>query len=342
MLTDAVQISIRAFMGFIFTPYSTDIAHLSTAPKQSLDGMWGFGLPKYRYGVELVYDPKSSFIPPPKRLERWRIGIVQNVLFEAIRIGYQGRRFLNRFTNPAVDCATDSSKPFYAPPLTRDYAISQTGPNDQNLILREYRIASYDIEYSPEGMVADAASNPSLAGGDDNISLLDSNGKPLRAPKTSKLTNPRLTFFMGDQPYVCLSWRDPNFGQLVSIQRVMLMKFWLLALAPNKDIVICSSEFFTLAGWFELSGLSDSKGQDFRVPSFDNVFLDGNQTSKVTANIKSARSIAESQKPSSLDLTPGPKSKTKPVMNGKIANDSRSEWVSAQGFTKIGTCPEPP
>lgn len=102
-----------------------------------------------------AFEPGSSDgVPPPKRPENWRVGIVMNVVYASLYFQYEGMKPISHeFTKPLLDSAADTKYlPFvHQPVMGSAKLVDPNLPNIAVPIMTPVR----DVVFSPDGIRED-------------------------------------------------------------------------------------------------------------------------------------------------------------------------------------------
>ena len=165
--------------------------------------------PVVQFDLKLKYDrQKLGF--RTKTEEPWRVGLVQNVIFEKLIIAYQGKTFAKPWQNPLLDCIDCSaSRPFVAPP--RDIGYKN---------LWSYKVNTFvDILIGPNGF---------------------------RDPSNKKVLSGPIYLTYADRPWSNV--RDRHKGLLKRFEQITVFQVWLLGVKQGASdfVTIGVSERFTI------------------------------------------------------------------------------------------------
>jgi len=163
---------------------------------------------KTRFGFR--FDKKSG-APAPKKTELWRVGIVQNVLYEKMRFEYQGRRpIVAEFSRPAVDSEGIGSFPFCNEQLYASrkdlYGGTIVNPNRYVPVMVPFR----EVYYNPNGfgeLVQPWSSFP------DDVVLM-----------------PSAQVNAIDAPFFGCKLRADDDGALLKAEQIVTFGIWLVAM----------------------------------------------------------------------------------------------------------------
>jgi len=217
-------------------PHYPPIDSFRTAPPyyvQERDA-WIQSLSRYSYQVDIEYDHRARMAPTPRRVEQWRIGIVQNVLYERILIEYHDQHpFTVTWARPALDIGSEAYRPFYNEPYTVEVRIPFSIEGVDRIIEDRIQVvAVHEVWYGPRGIGL----------------LLDPWDPDGYAPLPSQI----LRLSMEDQPRNAI--RNWNGSELVRAERVLVMRFWVVAMgARSRPVVLGASPPFTLVAWMRLA-----------------------------------------------------------------------------------------
>ena len=174
------------------------------------------------------FDPRRG-VPPPSSRQLWRIGIVQNVIFEKISFEYQGGAVFNViFNNSVLDSsASPSNRPFYHDPV-RTPPQPITNPNTGRTIRRSINvmIPFLDVWYGSQGFGE----------------LLD----PFHPSGISLSNNGSVDIL--DEPGFGAKLR---YGRsvLTRAEHIMTFQSWLVAKSPNRTHILAHVHPFSLVFW---------------------------------------------------------------------------------------------
>lgn len=166
---------------------------------------------------------------PTKGTEEWRVGFVQNVLYDFVRVTYydvpaQPPEYKSE-SPPYLDA--DDAVPFFAGP---DTPITLTGPNGEIDILS----ASADVRLTSDGAAV-------------------REGKRWRS-LSDGFSSSRINLGMTDSPIVAV-YEDLGGHLLQSIEVVVSFRQWIVALrASDKKVLpaIATGRACTIVGWMKI------------------------------------------------------------------------------------------
>lgn len=262
---------------------------------------WVQKLPRYYYEVDVEFDPRARRAPPPRQVETWRIGLVQNVLHEQIRIGfYDQDPYEQTWRRPALDIGSDAYRPFYNEP----YFV--------NVSLR----ASVDgIDVEVEDRVNIVAVHELLYGTQGLGRLYD----PWDPSGYVPMPNQVIRLRMEDQPFLTI--RNHYADHLEFAEQVLVMRFWVIAQGPNsRPLVLGRSPPFTLVSWLRVARRTLRSIQPR--PDWGSYSLSGTHP-RIIRNRGTVRALQERAAP----LAPIPASGPMPLLSGPSANERTTEWM---------------
>ena len=189
-----------------------------------------------KFGISFDPDPTKGFGGAPPEAELWRIGLVQNVLFERLNFEYENKQiFKIEFEKPAPDFIPGSfSKPFYADPV-----LVPTRQNERPVS---------DIWLTSQGY--GELLNPYDASG---VAI---NNKPDALD-------------MWDQPSGGTRLKLKDGSMISRIEKVVSFQTWLVAKTESKTEVLAHVPAFSLVFWFETTpAKTDKPKYSFDTPAF--------------------------------------------------------------------------
>lgn len=288
-------------------PNYPPVGSFQTSPplyRRELDA-WQQFLPRYFYEADVEYHPRARLAPPPRRAEPWRIGLVQNVLYERILVEYREQEpYEVTWSRSALDIGSEAYRPFYNEPYVVTVTLPSAAPGiTQPIVSRESIIAVHEVRYGPRGFGM----------------LLD----PWDPDGYSPLPNQVLRLRMEDRPFLIL--RNWYGSELVRAEQVLVMRFWIIAIGPStRPVVIGHSPPFTLVAWMQLAPRQFLTLQPS--PTWGSYDLPG----ATTRIIRDPARIAALQQRDVLRPIPGPG--PVPLLTGTSANARTGAWIEAQGL----------
>jgi len=194
--------------------------------------LFSFGI---KFGIAFDPDPKKGIGGSPNDAELWRVGIVQNILYERLTFEYENTPvFEAEFKSPAVDVVPGTfDSPFYAGPVF--------GKNTRNT-----RPVS-NMWYTSQGY--GELLNPYNASG------VQTNNKP-------ELLD------MWDEPQGGAYVRHPKSGGVLRrMEKIVSFQTWLVARTPN-TVVLAHVPAFSLMFWLKTDAKFKPK-LSFDTPKFE-------------------------------------------------------------------------
>ena len=276
---------------------------------------------------------------PAKGEQKWRVGIVQNVLFDHIKIQYDGipdRIPPFHSDKPVLDAGEgapgkgDEGVPFYAPPSVLIHIGSEW-----------YQVV-YDFTL--------AADSPDGGGG---VRIYEGARNRSFGDITSEV--PEISIGFSDRPTTPAP--DMMDGHpLMLIERGISLQFWIVALQekmPAKEaVVLASSDPFTIVQWMDLSPAKGAKSTaDAKFASYCYT-LDGKlntttfphaaneQDPQLASFRKQQAATLKKGRPGSGKMVPsGGQGAARPVLDGPLGNTQLREWATKYN---LWDAPKPP
>lgn len=269
---------------------------------------WVQLLPRYSYEVDVEYTPRAPLARAPRQVEQWRIGIVQNVIYERILVEYFDQEpYTVTWTRPALDIGSEAYRPFYNEPYTVNIRIPlRIAGIDQILEDRVSVVAVHEVLYGPRGLGL----------------LYD----PWAPDGYAPLPNQILRLRMEDRPAHAL--RNWNNNDLARAERVMVMRFWIIAMdMTSRSVVLGFSPQFTLVAWMQLArrGLRSIQPR----PTWGAY----SRTGAHTRIIESHEQVERLQRrDGSIQPQPARGGSPAPLLTGTSANERGLSWLQANNL----------
>jgi hypothetical protein len=244
-------------------------------------------------------NPKVGFGGAPAEPELWRLGIIQNVLFEKLSFTYDnGKKFEENFTHPIVDSAGGIYTPFYHDPVLTPACKYDPKLSCHTLIREMTPVA--DIWYSSSGY--GELLNPYDASG------INANNKPD-------------SLNMIDAPWFRARLRLPSGATITRAERILAFQTWLVAASGGKaKYVLAATEPFSLVFWLTANPQAGALSID--VPPHAFAFYG-------EAGI--ARTVRKGGATPTVKIVAG-KGGRDPLMTGQMTNDRDEQWMQAKGL----------
>jgi hypothetical protein len=290
-------------------PHYPPIDVFTTAPPFYVqeDDAWLQFLPRYSYEVDVEYHPRARLAPAPPEVQPWRIGIVQNVLYERILIEYLDQEpYTTTWTRPALDLGSEAYRPFYNEPYTVEVRIPISVAGVDRLVEDRVQIvAVHELFYGPRGLGQ----------------LLD----PWDPDGYHPMPNQVVRLRMEDQPVLPI--RNWYGSELVRAEQVLVVRFWVIAMeVRSRSVVLGLSPPFTLVAWMRLAPRQLRSIQPR--PSWGSYSLSGVHTRIIESSERVERLQSRSER-----LRPVPGSTPAPLLTGTAANTRTSKWMRGNGLS---------
>lgn len=193
-----------------------------------LDRAWTIKLPAYVWTCGIVDNPAVSILPRPREPESWRVGFVQNVLYERFAAQYERGAKANQWPAPLLDATDQVVRPFsYRQAIVRLFLTLNGG---RSITLEEF-LPYRDVAYGPNGV---------------GERLDPATGEVVKAGGP-------LPIHFGDAPSVKVAQLS-ELGNLQSVAQLSVFRFWVLAILRERVVPLAFSSAFTLVSSLELSG----------------------------------------------------------------------------------------
>jgi len=249
----------------------------------------------------LTFDknPKVGFGGAPAEAELWRLGIIQNVLFERLSFTYDnGKTFEENFNLSILDGGAETYSPFYHDPVLTP-ACKYDPTLSCHTMIREMTPVT-DIWYSSSGYGE----------------LLDPNdASGIHADNKPEVLN------MIDAPWFRARLRLPSGATITRAERILAFQTWLVAASGGEvKHVLASTEPFSLVFWLTASPKPGALSID--VPPHSFAFYG-------EAGI--ARTVKKGGTVPTVKILAG-KGARDPLMKGTLANDRDNQWMQTKGL----------
>lgn len=267
-------------------------------PHDAMDAMHnqvGFDMHSFMiaFGVAFDADPKKGVGGAPADADLWRIGIVQNVMYQMLNFEYENNnKFTVEFKTPAVDIVDGTfSKPFYADPV-----FGRTRRNTRPVS---------DIWFTSQGY-------------GELLSPISANGVATNNKPDS--------LDMWDEPSTGVKMRLNDGSLITRIEKVVSFQTWLVAKTGGNIQVLAHAPPFSLAFWIDtLPSTSSTRDLSFFTPKFKSGFF-------AQKGIWSAKTVSRTASGSPI-VQPalGNGGKT-PVLSGQSAGERAVAWIKSKGI----------
>lgn len=279
-------------------------------------GRWVESSLSYRFSSRVQFRADILKPPRPKKTENWRIGIVQNVRSEYIRVVYSNQPPIIGHWGPLLDAASldhQFALPFYAPPLPYQYHTTIFGIQKTNTI---WVLASADATYGPDGFHVKP---------------------PPDVKKSSDQPEDEVELEFFDQPRLSVP-RQLDGADLLAIDNLIALQFWILALGPRSSAVVAASQPFTIVKWLEFpKGVDRGKARELATPSWDAYVVRG-----VIKNMPPKGKVMverfKKRQGTTVIIERATPSTPRPITKGSLAKDVGLSWLQSKGLApkKIG------
>lgn len=274
---------------------------------------WIQPLPRYSYDADVEFNARAHLAPAPRQIEPWRIGVVQNVLYERILIEYLDEDpYTVTWSRSALDIGSESYRPFYNGPYVIEGRILVSVDGiDREVEYRVPVIAVHEVLYGPRGLGV----------------LYD----PWDPSGYSLQPNQILRISMEDQPAHAI--RNSYGSELVRAERLMILRFWIIAMGPrSRPVVLGASPPFTLVAWMRLAQRQYRALQPR--PAWGSYSLTGTHTRIIERReqIESLQSRGEPLRP-----LPAQGDTPTPLLTGTSANARGLEWMRRNNLLPVTT-----
>lgn len=191
---------------------------------------WVLCQPKFsfrcRVGFERGY---GGGAPPPGAPQLWRVGLVQNVLYEWIRLEYDNWEPIEQtWSTPVVDYADREAMPFVTG--ARSQVLNVVGDEGITIPVPVRRTGVQLLWYSEGGLLPYTIPIP-----------------PNPYDTTFPGSNRSYELEYEDAPFTALRARLGRDDVLLFAGHVMAVQFWVMALTPTRErFVLAHSPAFTL------------------------------------------------------------------------------------------------
>jgi hypothetical protein len=240
-------------------------------------------------------DPKKGFGGTPKSTESWRIGIVQNALYEMYNFEYDdGSKFKIEFSSAVVDSGSDVYQPFYNDPV-----IIPACQIDPILKCDHYipvMIPFVDVSYSSLGY------------------------SEFPDPWTGAMDNKPTSVNMVDEPFFGARLRLKNGALIKRAESISAFQTWLVAQHGQQTDVLATVPAFSLVFWLETQASPNLLG--IGTPAHTFAFYG---EAGISRHVKASGGAA------TVQMQAG-NGRRAPVMTGPTANDRANGWLKTQGL----------
>lgn len=247
------------------------------------------------FGISFNPDPKKGYGGNPREPDLFRIGIIQNVLYERLYFEYDNhRKFVKEFTAPAVDSVSGTfGLPFYADPVLsgqrgkeRPYTDIWCTPQGYGELLNPY--SSSGVATNNQPGIVDVWDQP---GGGATLKL---------------------------------------DGSMISrVEKVLSFQAWLVVKNGVKIEVLAHIPPFSLVFWLCTTREKSTRPKySFDTPSFKYGYYGVNG---LFTNKKIDYTITKIGNAPTVQPTPGTGGRF-PTTSGQIALDRAWQWLGANGL----------
>ncbi|MGI8316884.1 hypothetical protein [Halobacillus mangrovi] len=198
-------------------------------------------LPGFSIDMTVVYHKDYRTPKDPNKPQKWKIGIVQNVLFEHMLFEYHDQQpIFKTWARPILDLGNNDYRPFYNGP--GEVTIKKRHRDTRRNYTEEskFMLPIHQVNYGPKGF---EASEPPT----ELIHPWSSEGDSFRSELIDPFeTDPIRDLILVDQPSHTVRFLM-NGKKLKWHLRLMVFRFWVIAMGPNTSRKILGfSEPFTL------------------------------------------------------------------------------------------------
>jgi hypothetical protein len=260
-----------------------------------LERAWQVFHPAYVWTCGIVDHRASTIIPRPKTPERWRVGFVQNVLYQRFSAEYERGKKEMEWKTAMLDATDQRVRPYSHVQTILNLQLSLEGVKTITIKVDEY-LPYRDVAYGPTGV--GEVRDPFTPLGDV---------APARHP---------LGIHFGDRPGFKID-QMAELGRLKRAVRLSVHRFWVLAMQHDRAVALAATSPFTLASSLDVGG-----GSGFGQPEHDwlSTAAGGDRRRDDPRTLKSGGNV-------SLARAETTKGIPNPVVTGKTANEVTQEWA---------------
>lgn len=266
-----------------------------------LDG--GFINVMHAFDIEFYFKfaPNGGIGGAPQMREQWKVGIVQNVIFEYVRYEYEGKNkdgkrniFEKQFVNACLDSTATKSLPFYGEPVFIPGPSLDGVPSKKMVPLTTPVV---DIWLTSKGY--GSALNPA-------------------DPSGVKITNEPSSVDIMDEPKFGGRTHLASGAMIKRADRIVSFQAWLVAIKGTQREVLASCEPFSLVSNLTFDDREKNKDYGGGTPDYKSSY---HGTKGITNILRTNK-----QGTPAIGLTIGNGGRD-PVFSGNSANDRGRSWL---------------
>jgi hypothetical protein len=260
-----------------------------------IDRAWVISAPAYLSVCGIVDHPKVNALPRPRQPENWRVGFVQNVLYQSLNVEYENGSKQMTWPDPLLDAADQVSRPFcYRAAIVQTLvALGSAGPVRIQEDFSPYR----DVVYGPAGLGELKPSTQQVV--------------PAKDP---------LPIHFGDAPGMKVDQKCGR-GTLQRVLRLSVHRLWVLAIREERRVPLAFTSPFTMASHLEVGsgfGISTPPWKyHWSVQGSDQRRVDPERLAQAKPTAPQTHRVGGGGVPVPKDL----------VLTGPTANEETQKWA---------------